>query len=111
MVNVKLDYLPKVLIQSNDCTDRCSQVLVAKVIGEHAARIKSTYIPGSRYAFTVEIDFDRPYMSKFTAEISVNPSLGSRYFGSVSIASKLSVEVNPAFLAFVGSHSSTDTLS
>lgn len=40
-------------------------------------------------------------MSAFKAEIYINPSLGSRYFGSVGIGQKLVVDVNPAFLSSV----------
>lgn len=55
IVNVKLDYMPKSLIQSTECNDRCSSVLMASIIGENALRIKSTYLSGTRYGFTVEI--------------------------------------------------------
>ena len=54
VVNIKLDYMSSELLQSIDCNDRCSQVLEATIIeGETAARIKSSYISGSRYAFSI----------------------------------------------------------
>ena len=33
VINVKLDYMPLSLIQSDDCFDSCSQVLIANVTG------------------------------------------------------------------------------
>ena len=54
VVNVKLDYMSSELLQSLDCNDRCSQVLDASIVeGETAVRIKSSYISGSRYAFSI----------------------------------------------------------
>ena len=100
MINVKLDYMPLDLIQSSACNDRCSEVLVANIVqGESGARIKSSYIAGSRYAFSIMFEFDRSYIAQFTVEIAVNPTLGSRYFSGVSIDSRLVVDVNPAFMA------------
>ena len=94
-----MDYLPLKLIQSNECNNGCQGVLVAKLTGgETSARIKSTYLSGTRYAFTIEMEFDRPYIAKFNVEISINPSL-TNYFTGVNISNNLNVEINPAFLS------------
>lgn len=99
VINIKLDYLPQALLQSLDCQDRCSSVLIGRLTGgETSARIKSSFISGSRYAFSMELEFDRPYIARFNVEISINPAL-ARYFSGVSIANKLNVEVNPAYLS------------
>ena len=97
-LNIKLDFLPLNLIQSTDCNDRCSQVLVVQVTnGDRATSVRSSYVSGSRYTFAVDIEFGKPYVNKFKAEIKVNPSL-ARYFQSVSIDNSFIVEVNPAQL-------------
>lgn len=97
-VNIKIDYLPKELLQSKDCNDRCSQVLVATTSnGDKPTAIRSYYVAGSRYSFSVEFEFSRPYMGRFSANIRVNPSL-ARYFGSVSISNSFATDVNPAQL-------------
>jgi len=55
IVNIKLDYLPKPLLQSSDCSNRCSNILDGKLISgdKDAISIKSSYLPGSNYAFSV----------------------------------------------------------
>ena len=60
--------MPKKLIQSADCNDRCSNVLDGKLTAGDmdAVSIKSTYISGTTYSFSVEIDFGRSYIGKFT---------------------------------------------
>ena len=111
VLNVKMDYLPLKLIQSSDCSNGCQGVLVAKLSGgETSARIKSTFLSGTRYAFTIEMEFDRPYIAKFDAEISINPSLAS-YFTGVNISNKLKVEINPVFLSVVSNDNGKDKLN
>ena len=98
VLNIKIDYLPKQLMQSSDCNDRCSQVLVASVLsGDSPTSIRSSYVSGSRYTFSVELEFGKPYVSRFRVEIKVNPSL-SRYFQAVSIGNTFVTEVNPSQL-------------
>ena len=92
--------MPKSLIQSTDCNDRCSQVLDAKIIsGDRPSRVKSSYIAGSRFAFSIELEFDRSYFGSFKVQIMIKPSLGSRYFSGVNISNPLEVDINPAYLA------------
>ena len=98
VLNIKVNYLPKSLLQSRDCNDRCSQVLVATVLnGDQPTSVKSSYISSSRFTFTVELEFGKPYINKFTVEIKVHPSLAS-YFGSVSITKKVTFDVIPSKL-------------
>ena len=63
-----------------------------------ALSVKSKYIPGSSYSFSVELDYGRSYMGKFSVELKINPAL-SHFFGAVNISDTLLVEVNPAFLS------------
>jgi cysteine-rich repeat protein len=99
VLNVKIDYLPKKLLQSNDCNDRCSQVLVATVTqGDKPISVKSSYVAGSSFTFNLELEFGRPYMNKFTVQISINQILAG-YFQGCSIVDPYSFDVNPAQLA------------
>ncbi len=68
VINIKIDYLPKNLLQSSDCNDRCSNVLDGQITGgdKNAVSIKSSYISGSIYTFSFEIEFGRPYIGQFT---------------------------------------------
>lgn len=84
VINIKIDVLPKALLQSKDCNDRCSGVINANVLsGDQPTSVRSSYISGSRYTFSVELEFGKPYINKFKVEIKVNPSLTS-YFNPVS---------------------------
>ena len=101
MINVKADYLPQKLLQSSDCNDRCSSVLVAEVLSGDTGvvSIKSKFIPGSSYSFSVEVDFGRSYIGKFSLAVKINPVVGNKYFGTVGFAHKLIVDVQPAYLS------------
>ena len=68
IVNIKLDYMPKELLQSPDCNDRCSNFLDGQLIGgdTKAISIKSSYLAGTSYSFSVEIEFGRTYIGSFT---------------------------------------------
>lgn len=56
VLNIKIDVLPTELLQSRDCNDRCSQVLVADVTnGDKPISIKSSFISGTDYNFLVEL--------------------------------------------------------
>ena len=54
-MNIKVDYLPQKLLQSNECNDRCSSILNAEIKSgdKGAISIKSSFIPGSSYVFAV----------------------------------------------------------
>ena len=46
--------MSKVLLQSLDCNDQCSNILDGKIIsGEKAISIRSKYIAGTNYSFTM----------------------------------------------------------
>ena len=70
---MKLDYLPKKLMQSAECQDSCSGVLEVKIIDgdQGATSVTSKYIPTSSFSFSVEVAFDRPYIGVFTTQIGV----------------------------------------
>lgn len=98
VLNIRIDYLPRQLLQSRDCNDRCSQVLIANVLsGDQPTSARSSYISSSRFTFSVEMEFGKPYISKFKVEIKINPSLNS-YFNPVSIGNTFVVDVNPSQL-------------
>ena len=101
MINVKVDYLPQKLLQSQECNDRCSSVLVAEIISGDTGALstKSRFIPGSSFSFSVEVDFGRSYIGQFSIEIKINPVVGNKFFGSVGFAHSLVVDVQPAFLS------------
>ena len=100
IINVKLDYLPKLLLQSPDCNDRCSGVLDAEVTeGERPISVRSNYMPGTSYSFSVELEFGTPYIGRFILKVKIDPVIGAKYYGGVDISSGLEVEVNPVLLA------------
>lgn len=54
IVNVKIDYLPSELIQSSDCLDACSNVINGEIVkGDEAISIRSSYIAGTSYSFSI----------------------------------------------------------
>lgn len=104
VLNIKIDYLPLALLQSIDCRDRCSSVLIGKLSnGETSATVTSSYTSGTNYAFTMKLEFNRPFIAKFDVQISINPALAG-YFGTVSIANSITVPVTPVFMAIVDSN-------
>lgn len=67
-MNIKLDYLPKNLIQSPDCNNRCSNILDGHIVAgdSNTVSLRSSYISGTAYTFSFEIEFGRPYIGQFT---------------------------------------------
>lgn len=67
-MNIKADYLPKGLLQSQECHNSCSQILVGTILPSSTpfTSMRSEYIVGTSYSFTVEIEFSRSYMQSFT---------------------------------------------
>ena len=99
-MNIKLDYLPKALIQSSDCQNECSNVLEGRIIsGEKAVSIRSRYIAGTSYSFAMEVEFGKDYIGVFELEVRVNDEIGRKYFQGVGVSNKLVVEVNPVYLS------------
>ncbi len=86
VVNIKINYLPESLIQAQECSNKCSQLLTGAIIsGDNALSITSEYLPGTRYMFTMTIEFGRSYMAQFKLKISINNSV-LKYFGGASIS-------------------------
>lgn len=67
IVNLKLDWLPKRLLQSADCNDRCSNVLDGRIISgdSDAVSIRSYFLAGTSFSFSMEIEFRRTYIGAF----------------------------------------------
>ena len=103
ILNVRLDYLPKKLIWSNDCANKCRNILVGNITSgdTSATSITSHYVPGTSFSFSVEVQFDRHYIGEFTIVISIDRAIGLKYFSPISTANTLTITVNPAFLAAV----------
>ena len=57
ILNIKLDYLPKKLISSADCANKCRNILVGNITSGDtgATSITSHFIPGTSFSFTVEV--------------------------------------------------------
>ena len=56
ILTISLDYLPKELIQANECNDACSSILIVNITeGDKPISIKSSFVSGSRYSFSVEL--------------------------------------------------------
>lgn len=87
---------------SGECANNCNQILEASIIdGDRSAiSITSQFIIGTKYSFTVTIDFGRSYIGSFTVAINVASSLVPRYFGALP-TDTLRVEVKPNYLAAV----------
>lgn len=105
IVNVKLNYLPKALIDSAvDCQNRCNKVLSASIISgdKSAVSIVAQYIPNSRYSFSVEVHFAKEPIGMFVLQVGVRPSIASKYFGAIDASQTLNVNVNPAY--FTAAH-------
>jgi hypothetical protein len=98
VINIKMNYLPKSLMQSSDCNDRCSNILVPTIVqGEQPISIQSAYVAGSQYTFTINLRFSKPYMNKFSLKVGINPAL-SKYFQGVAINNPFTCDINPSQL-------------
>jgi len=107
IINIKLNYLPKALIDSAvDCKNRCNKVLSAKIISgdKSAVSIVAQYIPNSRYSFSVEVHFSKEPIGMFVLQVGVRPSIAAKYFGQIDASKTLNVNVNPAY--FTSNHAS-----
>ena len=75
-----------------------------------AVSIVATYIPTTSFSFSVVVDFMKEPIGLFTAQIGINPNLVSKYFSGVNVSNRLTVNVNPAFLALASNGPSSDVL-
>ena len=103
IINVKVDYLPRELLQSDDCNDRCSNVLDGEIVSgdSKAISVRSSYLAGTSYTFSIEIEFGHMYIGLFSFEVKVNPTVAQKYFTNVGTSKALLIEVNPAYLSLV----------
>lgn len=55
ILNLRLDYLPRRLISSSDCKNKCESVLVGKMVSGDmgATSITSSYLAGTTYSFSM----------------------------------------------------------
>lgn len=55
VVNVNIDYLPKNLLQSTDCNDRCSNVLDGHILSgdSEVVSIRASYLAGTGFTFSI----------------------------------------------------------
>lgn len=104
VLNVRLNYLPKALLQSaNDCKDNCNTVLTTQIVKGFtgAKSITARYIPTTSFIFSIEIDFGKEPIGQFTVEVSVSQTLRTQYFSGIDATQKLTVEINPAYLSTI----------
>lgn len=107
VLNVRVNYLPQALLDSaSDCKNKCDNVLRANIISgdSSAISIKASYILGSQYSFSVEVDFGKEPIGMFVLQVGINPALIGKYFSGVSAGSTLNINVNPAQMASVTSN-------
>lgn len=93
VVNLKIDYLPKRLLQSSDCTDRCSNVLDGRIVSgdSKAVSIRSYFLAGTSFSFTMEIEFGRSYIGAFTLEVQISQVIATKYYGNIDTSQPLTV--------------------
>ena len=55
ILNIRLDYLPKKLLSSEDCINKCFNIIVGEIIegDKGATSITSQFLPGTTYSFSV----------------------------------------------------------
>jgi hypothetical protein len=102
IVNVKLNYLPLDLIQSQaDCSNSCGGLLDVSIVKgfNSSTSIKSYYIPTTSFSFSIEIDFRREPIGLFTLQIGIDSGLALKYFSGIDTSAQLLVNVNPAFMS------------
>lgn len=110
VINLKLNYLPSSLLQSAECSDKCNQILNGVIISgdQNAVSITSEYIPGTRYIFSLTIEFGRPYIAKFRLSVRVNNSV-SKFFGGIGVQ-PLEINVEPSYLMSIQDRNGGDVL-
>lgn len=102
ILNVRLNYMPKELLNSaDDCHNSCRTVLDVQIVSgdRGSTSIVAQYIPTTSYSFSIEIDFGREPIGLFTVQIGLQAAIARKYFSGMDTSSKLSVNVNPAFLS------------
>ena len=102
ILSIKVNYLPKVLLDSvNGCNDYCKNVLAVNTQGVRSAvSINVRYIPTTSFLFSIEVDFGQQSIDLFSLEIGINQGL-RQFFTGVDISKKLTIDVRPVYLATV----------
>lgn len=101
-MNVQVNYLPLSLIQSaSDCLNQCKDVLSVRITSGDTSTtgIVASYIPSTSFSFSIEINFQKEPIGLFSLQIGINPILVQKYFSGIDVSDRLTVNVNPAFLA------------
>lgn len=101
MINLKLNYLPSSLLQAAECSNKCNQILTGSIVsGDNSAvSITSEYLAGTKFIFTLTVEFGRPYIGKFRLNVGVSSSV-LKYFGGLGVQ-PLDITVEPAYLMAV----------
>ena len=61
--------------------------------------IKSSYIAGSSFLFSVEVEFGRNYIGAFNIRIKIDPKIALKYYGGIFPTQTIEISVNPAYLS------------
>ena len=107
IVNVKLNYLPRALLDSAvDCKNKCDKILSAQIISgdKSASSIIAHYIPNSRYTFSVEVHFGARPFGMFVLEVGIRPTIASKYFSNMDASATTRINVNPSYFSRAGSN-------
>ena len=102
IINIRVNYLPLSLINSvTDCANQCKDVLSVRIVSGDSSTtgIVANYIPSTSFSFSIEINYQKEPIGAFGVQIGINPILVQRYFSGIDISNRLTVNVNPAFLA------------
>lgn len=96
--------MPGSLLQSAECANKCSQILVGTITGgdKSAVSITSEFLAGTRYIFSVTVEFGRTYMAKFNLNVAVSSAL-SKYFGGIQIQ-PLDITIEPSYLMAISNN-------
>ena len=102
IVNIKLNYMPKSLIDSaTDCKNRCNNVLQAKIVSGDmsAVSIMAQYIPNTSFSFSIVVNFAKEPIGMFSMQVGLRPSIAAKYFAGIDTSAITTVNVNPAFFS------------
>lgn len=86
VLNIKVNHVPKELLQSYDCNNECESILIGEIIDgdKSSTSMESKYIAGTSFSFSFKVDFGREYIGKFTIKIRISPEIAAKYYGGPS---------------------------
>ena len=96
-----MEYVPG-CFTNNSCTE-CFKILTAKV-QDTVLQPKTivNFIPSSKYQFTIEVDFQAPFVSSaFTLIVEINQELSDKFDGCFTeeeLSQQLVIKIDPALL-------------